>query len=42
MELEFAEPGRSATLACEDGEVRLGVGPDRGTASRLALSRIIF
>lgn len=41
VELEFDEPARSAVLSCEGSEVRLGVGPDRETASRLALSRII-
>ncbi len=36
VKLEFTEPGRSAVLACEGGDVRLGVAPDLATASRLA------
>lgn len=40
-ELTFTEPGRVAVLACPGKTVQLGVAPDVGTASKLALSTII-
>jgi hypothetical protein len=33
---EFSSSGRVAELSCEGVEVRVGIGPDRATAARLA------
>jgi hypothetical protein len=35
--MTFTEPARTAVLACPDNEVRMGLAPDRATASSLAM-----